>query len=226
MDGFDQGDGGYAEVPPQRSENFQEESPEEFQEIAGFQSAFDSNGGFPQQPAEQADYSAAGFAEQANGGGSYYQENAVYEEQAPDAYQGDFGASTESANPPSSFSAPAAPPEPDEPNALVEWRAKNEDELIARTAKSRLAHQEILKKAAAERTRMHEERAARIATRKATNREAEALTRSNLEYTQSANVWEGVVGLVNVDAKASQGKKDTGRMRQMFVKLKHAGKAG
>jgi len=103
---------------------------------------------------------------------------------------------------------------------LRQYQVKHEALLQEKAARAEEKRQQTLAKAQADITNFYKEKALARETREANNRVSEQHFVSDLETTlANAQSWESVGNLVDLQAKPIG--KDTTRMRQILVQLKH-----
>ena len=104
--------------------------------------------------------------------------------------------------------------------ALREYQTKHEEYLRQKAAKSHEKHQAILDKAKADIDNFYKERALKRDKAEASNRSAEQQFITDRDSNLAAgDSWESVGKLTDLQAKPLG--KDTARMKQVLVQLKH-----
>lgn len=108
----------------------------------------------------------------------------------------------------------------EESSPLRQYQIKHDSLLREKAARSEEKHKQITAKAQADITNFYKEKALARESTEANNRVSEQQFIADLESTlANAQSWESVGNLVDLQAKPVG--KDTTRMRQILVQLKH-----
>eukprot|EP00727_Mastigamoeba_balamuthi_P001074 m51a1_g10964 hypothetical protein (124) ;mRNA; f:228014-228526 len=118
------------------------------------------------------------------------------------------------------FLSQSVSPALSEDSPLRVWEAKHAEELAAKSKKESERREEVLKQARKDIEDFTTERDARIAAKEKQNTEQEELFRETQEAAlKEGDVWQQAGKVFDYSKKS--GEKDTTRMRQLLVSLKH-----
>jgi len=117
---------------------------------------------------------------------------------------------------------PAAEVKTEEPDELTIFMAKWESQLVEKRQHEDSVLQEALSAAAQQKEQLDAERTTRRARKMESNRaEEQAFMEAQEESSDSDNVWERVLSLVEVQQDVKEATNDTSRMRKILIELKN-----
>jgi len=103
---------------------------------------------------------------------------------------------------------------------LAQWRLEREEKLAAKAAEAEAALKSKIEEAQGQIATFYADLKEKSEKRAQTNLEAESTYIAERDASIQADSWQTVCGMVDLKEKAGQ-EKDTGRMRQLLVQLKH-----
>mmetsp|Transcript_17543 Transcript_17543/g.37095 ORF Transcript_17543/g.37095 Transcript_17543/m.37095 type:complete len:149 (-) Transcript_17543:144-590(-) len=109
---------------------------------------------------------------------------------------------------------------PESLGPVAKWRIETQEKLEAKAAAAEAALAERYQEAQADLEKFYAERTEKVTKRAAENRAAEQRYVEERDAAMMADSWESVCKLVDVKEKEDSAK-DTSRMRQVLLKLKH-----
>eukprot|EP01120_Amphizonella_sp_Union-15-10_P012080 TRINITY_DN5312_c0_g1_i1.p1 TRINITY_DN5312_c0_g1~~TRINITY_DN5312_c0_g1_i1.p1 ORF type:complete len:168 (-),score=67.72 TRINITY_DN5312_c0_g1_i1:29-532(-) len=114
-------------------------------------------------------------------------------------------------------------PKPSKEEAVVndkvlEWQEKHRQYLAEKAAKSKERHQKALEEAKQTIQQFYQQRAANLEKVRSTNRQKQD-SEGGTEELHTGNDWQTIASLVDFSRPTAQ--KDTSRIREIIIKLKH-----